>query len=394
MTLIFKRPSFRRMKLTFKTIGNKHYQYECLPTDTLEHVIQGLSVLTQKPPQNLTLFLKKKFLDASITVEEAGFTEEQYIVLFISNKPVPQPAPKKIQPQTPTLDQKVKEPVTPIKEKVLDPCIPLPQIPSPEKKTEKQNEKESIKDELKTTPKDELKETPKDELKEEIKEVKPKVRTTKPSIEPLPDIDERKPDPPGFSIKVSQLMELGYPKYDCECALRSALGNLDRAAEYLLSGVYPELPKFYEPAPQSQESQDEEDAEEVNPNQVFNNEEEDEEDDLQEFMQFRNKLIQNPALLRQFLAQMADDNPEMAPLIRRDPAMFLVNVGLNPNDFDLSDLTPKSQYEELMSRFTKDEQTIIHKLESKGFDTMVVIQVFDACDKNEETTMECLMSMQ
>ena len=384
------------MKLTFKTIGNKLYQYECLPTTTLEQIIQGLSGLVQKPPQNLSLFQKKKLTDTSITVEQAGFTEEQYIVLFISNKPVAQPKPSL--PKTPIVEQPSKEPSAPMKEKISDQGIPLPQFSCSKLDQEKQTQK----DELKETPKDELKETPKDELKEtpkgEIKETPKEKSEDKagPSVEPLPDIVERKPDPPGFSAKVAKLMELGYNQFDCECALRSALGNMDRAVDYLLSGYYPDLPTFYEPnqIQQQEQNEDEEEAEEISPNQVFNEEEEEEDDQLQEFLRFRNQLIQNPQLLRQFLDQMANDNPEMAPLIRQDPAMFLVNVGLNPNDFDLSDLTPKTQYEELMSRFTTEEQTIIHKLEKKGFDTMVVIQVFDACDKNEQTTIECLMSMQ
>jgi hypothetical protein len=58
---------------------------------------------------------------------------------------------------------------------------------------------------------------------------------------PLP----RRPRVVGFSAeqieqRVGRLEELGFPRDDCEKALKAAAFNLDRATDYLLSGKIPE----------------------------------------------------------------------------------------------------------------------------------------------------------
>jgi Holliday junction resolvasome RuvABC DNA-binding subunit len=49
----------------------------------------------------------------------------------------------------------------------------------------------------------------------------------------------------GFTVeiiekRVTALEELGFPRQDCERALRAAQFNMDRATDYLLSGTIPE----------------------------------------------------------------------------------------------------------------------------------------------------------
>lgn len=46
-------------------------------------------------------------------------------------------------------------------------------------------------------------------------------------------------DPPNFEEDVASLMELGYPKSDCETALRVSFYNVDRACIYLVEGNIP-----------------------------------------------------------------------------------------------------------------------------------------------------------
>ena len=46
-----------------------------------------------------------------------------------------------------------------------------------------------------------------------------------------------------------------------------------------------------------------------------------------------------------------------------------------------------------MRQFNSEEKNAIHRLELNGFDVMTVIQVYIACDKNEELTTSCLDSM-
>ena len=125
--------------------------------------------------------------------------------------------------------------------------------------------------------------------------------------------------------------------------------------------------------------------------------EEDEDDDgaarLRRFTRWRDQLIRDPDSLRSFLNQMAEENPAVAGLIRDDPRAFLASMGLNPDDFDLTGLGRTSPYEQLMSQFNETEKDAIHQLEKLGLDTMMIIQVFVACDKNLELATECLQSM-
>jgi hypothetical protein len=47
-----------------------------------------------------------------------------------------------------------------------------------------------------------------------------------------------------------------------------------------------------------------------------------------------------------------------------------------------------------MGQFSEPEQQTIHTFEKLGFDTMTIIQVFVACDKDPTLTNDCLQSMQ
>lgn len=208
-----------------------------------------------------------------------------------------------------------------------------------------------------------------------------------PTTEPLPEVRRkwRYQDPPGFEMKVQELVTMGFALRDCEDALRAALYNVDRAADYLLSGNIPSAPPMMsaEDLPECEEEEEEYD----------DDEETTQEAQLRRFARFRKQLLRSPETLRQFLRDMAEENPAIAGLIRDDPAAFLASIGLNPTEFDLSGLGKSSQYEVMMKQFDSVEQDSIHNLEKLGFDTMTVIQVFVACGKDESLTQECLNSM-
>ena len=89
---------------------------------------------------------------------------------------------------------------------------------------------------------------------------------------------------------------------------------------------------------------------------------------------------------------VVDAGGNLKAFCRMDGA-FLGSIGLNPDDFDLSGLGRTTEYERLMSQFTAAERESIHALEKLGLDTMIIIQVFVACDKNEELARECLQGM-
>jgi UV excision repair protein RAD23 len=180
---------------------------------------------------------------------------------------------------------------------------------------------------------------------------------------------------------------MGFALADCEAALRASLGNVDRAADFLLSGFVPELPQMISTSDVPLSDSDEDSADD-------DEDSADEESRVRRFTRFRDQMIRDPALLRSFLNQMAQDNPGIARMIRDDPAAFLASIGLNPADFNLEGLGRTTQYEDLMSGFSDSEKASIRALERLGFDTMTIIQVFVACDKDEILAQQCLQSMQ
>ena len=286
----------------------------------------------------MKLIYKSKILSDNATVESAGINESGFVVLHT--------APKKKE----TLEKKDETP------------------------------------KVKENPKTETLSTPKGE--------KMIAEDKMPPTQPLPGIIRKlvNPDPPNFKENVEKLVAMGFNEGDCECALRSAVGNLERATDYLISGYIPDVPHLITSDIPVQEPKELRfsDEDEVNSCEI---EEEDNGDSIENLLRLRDEFIRDPEALKSFLNQMATDNPSIAGFIQDDPASFLTSIGFNPNDFDLTGIKKTTQYEQFMSKFTKEEQESIHSLEKLGYDTMVIIQVFEACDKDLEVTKSCLSSM-
>lgn len=199
---------------------------------------------------------------------------------------------------------------------------------------------------------------------------------------PLFDAEEKFNDPPEFETKVKLLMDLGYEEGDCKKALRAAVYNTDAAAGFLLSGHIPDIvtvPK----EPELTDNNEINDLENLS----------EEEKSHAQFRKTINELYRHPEKIAEFMSMMEQAFPEDGPMIRKQPEMFLTQIGIDPSRFDLSLLTPKSEYQKLMEEFTEEQKQSIHRLEELGFDTMMVIQVFSACGCDEETAKSCLIGM-
>jgi hypothetical protein len=173
---------------------------------------------------------------------------------------------------------------------------------------------------------------------------------------------------------------LGFSTGACEDALRAALYRKDLAVEYLIDGV-PELPHYVVAQPQSVSS-DEEDRDQAD-------------QDISEQL----RLVQaGSQTFVQFLEYLRSHYPVHASVALRSPTHFLTDYGFNPADFDLAGAMQAMQsrntmYDEMMVMFTMEERAKIRRIEEKGFDTMLVIQVFIACERDETSTELCLRSM-
>ena len=241
-----------------------------------------------------------------------------------------------------------------------------------------------------------------------------------PSVEPLPlstptpssnrpNIDEIAATPE-FAMGVQQLMAMGYPRSDCVAALRSALGNPDLAAEFLITGNVP-----------SEE-------------QVLNRIEQ----QRNQTAQLRGLIQQNPENLNNIIELMEQNNPQLGAEIRRHPEVFLQQLGLDPSQFDLEAIRSSagaggegdgfgdygmddpygqqytqpgtggatstggapqasagptmSSFNQILSELTPQEQESVRRLQELGFDLPTALQAFLACDKDENAAANLLFS--
>jgi hypothetical protein len=200
---------------------------------------------------------------------------------------------------------------------------------------------------------------------------------------PLPTLvpPQAVPDPPNFGALVSELGLLGFSIGACEDALRAAIYRKDLAVEYLLDGV-PEMPHYVVAQPEEPESGDEE-----------------ERDRTDQVITEQLRLVRaGGQTFIEFLDYLHRYYPVHASVAVRSPAHFLADYGFSAADFDLAGAMQSMQrnntmYDEMMVMFTIEEKAKIRRIEEKGFDTMLVIQVFIACERDEMSTELCLRSM-
>ncbi|KAH0786948.1 Ubiquitin family protein [Histomonas meleagridis] len=197
-----------------------------------------------------------------------------------------------------------------------------------------------------------------------------------PQDEPLPLFVQKFDGfiPENFDEMVKNLQEATQmSQIDCENALRAALFKPDYAAQYLFSGHIPDPSRMTVPILSDYEYSDEEE----------------DYGSIRELLTIKNQLQQNPQLLPQIMEKISALEGRKV-----DPFVFLQTIGLNPSDFNVK-IEADSEYEKSMQQFTSEEREMIHRLEKKenSMDSMTIIQVFLACEKNEELTASCLSSM-
>lgn len=330
------------MLVEFRTLTNKQYEIEIDPSLSIKDVREFIATKYNYHVDQLSLFYHSKRLENGQTVESVGIEAGSYVILLISNMPTQQPPPP--------------------------PSNPLP--------------KPIIYEEIFTMPSDPL------PMPKASPENIPVQETTSsgPHASPLPSIIQKPITnvPPNFQELVKKLQDIGYEKTECEAALHAACYDLDLAANYLLSGNIPDIvqPKTYE------ENNETDDSEYSDDNS------EDMDDDMittpSDSIAIRNIIVANPQTYMNIIRQT---DPVLYQQVADNPELFLQRLGLSINDYP-PQRPNASEYENLMSEFSNEEKEAIHRLESKGYDTMTIIQVFVACDKNEQLTAQCLSTMQ
>lgn len=245
---------------------------------------------------------------------------------------------------------------------------------------------------------------------------------------------------------IQNIMEMGYDRPQVEQALRAAFNNPHRAVEYLLTGIPDNLqPQVNPPAPTAgtnaanttAEAPEAESTNALNTTEDNDNENDNDESrgenlfeaaaaaaaneggdnggrggavgagggapgaggemgDEAQFNLLRTALQSNPELIQPLLEQLAASNPQVAQLIQQDPEGFVrtfLGAGGDDLGFEFEEGEGGEggeEGEEVRIPLTEQDESAINRLCELGFDRNLVLQVYMACDKNEEVAADIL----
>lgn len=226
-------------------------------------------------------------------------------------------------------------------------------------------------------------------------------------------------------IAVQNIMAMGFERANVEAALRAAYNNPDRAVEYLLSGM--PLPEEHsEPVTTDAAANTVTNAETESHNEGIQHNDTSasltEEGNLFEqaaqttdntttapvggdmMSQVRNILQTQPEMAEVILQQLAQSNPQLSEVIQSNPEAFLRYItegdesalagalGIPPEYISAAEGEEAEAEEGYQIQITEEENAAITRLCELGFDRNLVIQVYFACDKDEETTANLLFT--
>ncbi|KAJ2732372.1 UV excision repair protein rad23 [Coemansia sp. BCRC 34962] len=240
-----------------------------------------------------------------------------------------------------------------------------------------------------------------------------------------------------YATAIGNMVEMGYTREQCERAMRASFNNPDRAVEYLLNGI-PEAAlrmadqadarraAAAQPALEEEENAEAQASEAVEtggarprpsgrasgnlfhqagqlttPNSAAGQRRQHGLNNLAalrntpQFRQLQQLVRENPPMLSQVLAQLAQQQPELMQLITNHEEEFfqmlmegmsgeemsaMAGAGSDDGFESSAEGAPPAQY----IRVTPEEKEAIERLQALGFPHEIVVQAYFACDKNEE----------
>ena len=354
-----------------RTVKGQTYKIQVEDDATVGDCKNKFREVADVDAKEIKFIYKAKILDDAVQIGTLGIKEKENIIVHILKKAAPKPAPAAPAPA---------------------PAEPTP-APAP---------------------------APVAKPAEAPKPAEPAPRPEGPQAAPLPDISsfsgaqqqevniEELAKTPEFQSALEGIQELGFPKSDCEAALKAALGDPNLAVAFLESGHIPtqeEINRFANAERQSQ---------------ILTNE-----------------LRTHPEKLIDFINTIEMENPQQGALIHAHPELLLQQLGLDPANFNLDEIKatappgvpsleeiqamagqrmgggqpqaqptrpspgpsrpqqpPADPLSGILSHYTEEERESIKRLQELGFEISLVVQVYEACDKNENLAANCLLGMQ
>ncbi|KAL2522272.1 Ubiquitin receptor RAD23c [Forsythia ovata] len=214
---------------------------------------------------------------------------------------------------------------------------------------------------------------------------------------------------------VQQIIDMGGGSWDRGTvvrALRAAYNNPERAVEYLYSGIpeQAEVPPVAQPPAGGQPVNPSTQATEpavpssgpnANPLDLFpqgipnvgSNASSGNLDFLrnsQQFQALRAMVQANPQILQPMLQELGKQNPQLVRLIQEHQADFLRLIN-EPVEGEGNILGQLAEAMPQTVTVTPEEREAIERLEAMGFDRALVLEVYFACNKNEELAANYLL---
>lgn len=345
------------MLVTLKNLQQQTFQIEINATETVKALKQKIesekgaadyAAATQK------LIYAGKILADDDPLSKYNIDEKKFIVVMVA-KPKAAPAPA---PATPTEPSPVQAPAAPVA------AAPAPTVPAS------------------------ATETPQD-TKDEDK--------TAASHESGIVMGE------DYNRMVQQIQDMGYEKSQVEAALRASFNNPDRAVEYLLTGIPPQVEvgplsggggggtsssAVSEAQPPSTGSGQGGE----NPLAFLR--------DHEMFQQIRSVIQQNPNMLSTMLQQIGSSNPQLLQIISQNQEAFIrmINEGEagEEGEAGIPGLPGEAPGDVLdqpgVIQVSPQDKEAIERLKALGFPEHLVVQAYFACEKNENLAANFLLS--
>lgn len=211
-----------------------------------------------------------------------------------------------------------------------------------------------------------------------------------------------------YNRMVQNIQDMGYERSQVEAALRASFNNPDRAVEYLLTGIPPQMDVGGGPAavvggggsggapiavPAAGAAPGE------NPLAFLR--------DHEMFQQIRSVIQQNPNMLSTMLQQIGQSNPQLLQIISQNQEAFIRMInegeagegggeeggvgGVGAALGDAPALGDALDQPGVIQVSPQDKEAI-ERLKALGFPEHLVVQAYFACEKNENLAANFLLS--
>ncbi|KAD7116666.1 hypothetical protein E3N88_03934 [Mikania micrantha] len=363
-----------KMKVFVKTLKGTHFEIEVKLEDTVADVkknietVQGSDVY---PAAQLMLIHQGKVLKDGTTMEENKVSENSFIVVMLSkNKSSSAEASS-----ASTAPKAAETRAAPLPTPVAAPPPPPPATVTPP----------------------------------------PSTPATNPSSEnAYGEVASNLVSGNNLEGAIQQILDMGGGTWDRDTvvrALRAAFNNPERAVEYLYSGIpestdLPPPPVAAQSVPLAQPAQPAAappTGPNANPLNIFPQGVPDTGGNpagaggnldflrnSQQFQAFRAMVQANPQILQPMLQELGKQNPQLVRLIQEHQADFLrlINEPVEGGENIFGQLAAGMPQAVTV---TPEERESIERLEAMGFDRALVLEVFFACNKNEELAANYLL---